>query len=310
MPANPMISENWVRFLLPIVRKEWDQNMRLVPSPFAPLMGGGNSTSPVEYSQGVGGFGLVPEYNSSEAEGDPAVIQYDSFNPLFEATFTHKEYALGVSIERKLWDDNQSGLIRRKASALGMSFGTTRAVHASSMLNNAFSTSHVGADEVALCSASHPVSPTDTTVVSNAGGTALSYAAIVNTLIAGASMQDDRGAPMPIIYDVLYVPIALQSKAFELIQAIGKPGTADNDANFLASRGLRVVVDPYLTSAKSWFMIDSMQSKLHALWFDRVRPELTMDPASDFNLVAKYRGYMRYSFGWDDFRFIFGHNVA
>ena len=27
------------------------------------------------------------------------------------------------------------------------------------------------------------------------------------------------------------------------------------------------------------------------------------------NLVAKYRGYMRYSFGWDDARWVYGHSV-
>jgi hypothetical protein len=57
-------------------------------------------------------------------------------------------------------------------------------------------------------------------------------------------------------------------------------------------------------------MIDSAQSVMHALWFNRVNPEISMDPTSDFNLVAKYRGYMRYSFGWDDFRFIYGHAVS
>jgi len=46
------------------------------------------------------------------------------------------------------------------------------------------------------------------------------------------------------------------------------------------------------------------------LWYWRVRAELGIDPTSDFNLVAKYRGYMRYSFGWDDFRWVYGHEVA
>jgi len=49
-------------------------------------------------------------------------------------------------------------------------------------------------------------------------------------------------------------------------------------------------------------MIDSQQAPMHLLWFWRVNPE--------YNLVAKYRGYMRYSFGWDDPRWIYGHNVT
>jgi len=307
--ANPMISEQWPRFVLPIIRKEWDQSMNAVASPLMSLLGVNSSTSSVEYSQGVGTFGLVPEYNSADAEGGPAAIQYDSFSPLFESTFTHKEYAKGVSIERKLVDDNRTGQIARKAQILGHSFGTTRAVHCSSILNNAFATV-TGSDSVYLCSAAHNISENDANHVSNLGTTALSYAAVVATLLAGADLNDDRGYPMPSIYNVLYVPTALQAKAFEIVNAIGKPEGANNDANFLASQGLRVIVDPYLTDANNWFMIDSAQAAMHALWFNRVNPEITMDPSSDYNLVAKYRGYMRYSFGWDDFRWIYGHAVA
>lgn len=305
--ATPMISDQWPRFVLPIVRKEWDQKLQAVQSPLMQLMGMNRSGNSVEYSQGVGSFGLVPEYNSDTAEASGDAIEYDSFNPQYEATFTHKEYAKGVAIARKLWDDNATGLIRRKAQTLGHSFATTRAYHASSILNNAFATV-AGYDSVYLCSASHPTSENDSTTINNLSTTALSYAAVVAALAAGAAFDDDRGQPMPSIFDVLYVPVALAAKAREIVGAIQKPGTADNDANAIS--GLRVVVDPYLSDANNWFMIDSAQANLHCLWFDRVAPELTMDPSSDYNLVAKYRGYMRYSFGWDDFRWVYGHNVS
>ena len=306
----PMITEQFARFVLPIVRGEWMQKMTSIASPMMGLFGVEDSQSSVEYSQGVGGFGLVPEYNSADAEGTAAAIAYDSFSALYETTFTHKEYAKGVAIERKLLDDNMSGLIKRKAQGLGNSFGTTRAYHASSILNNAFAAAPLGGDGVCLCSASHPTNINDTTAISNVGDDALSYASVVDTLIAGSDLTDDRGNPMPAIYDVLYVPTALQATAYEIINAIGKPGGANNDANFLASRGLRVVVDPYLSDANNWFMIDSVNSKSHALWFNRVSPELAIDPSGDFNLVAKFRAYMRYSWGWDDHRWIFGHEVT
>lgn len=307
--ATPMITEQWPRFVLPIIRKEWDQSMNAVNSPLMSVMGVESSTSSVEYSQGVGTFGLVPEYNSATAEASGSAIEYDSFSPLYEATFTHKEYAKGVEIERKLWDDNRTGQIKRKAQSLGHAFGTTRAYHASSILNNAFATV-TGFDSVYLCSASHPTNSVDSTAISNLGTTALSYAAVVATLLAGANLNDDRGYPMPSIYDILYVPTALESTAYEIINAIQKPGAADYNGNFVGSKGLQVVVDPYLTETNDWFMIDSNLARQHCLWFNRVMPEITMDPSSDYNLVARYRGYMRYSFGWDDFRWIYGHNVT
>ena len=304
----PMNSKEWPRFVLPIIRKEWQLQLSAINSPLAPYFGMDTSLSSVEYSQGIGEFGVVPEYNSATAEGQPGAIEYDDFNALYETTFTHKEYAKGVAIERKLMDDNRSGQIKRKAQTLGMSFGTTIATHQSSVLNNAFAAGVVGGDAVALCSDSHPVNSVSTDTYSNAGSTAISYAAVKDTMIAGQDLDNDRGSPLPIIYDTLYVPTALQGTAFEIVKAVARPTTADNDANaleFMAGAPMKVVVDPYLTDANNWFMISKPMSNLHLLWFWRIAAELEMDPSSDYNLVAKYRGYMRYSFGWDDARFVF-----
>jgi len=308
--GTPMNSLEWPRFVLPIVRREWDLKMRSVQSPLMPYFGIETSSSSVEYSQGIGAFDLVPEYNSADEEGAPGAIEYDSFNSLYETTFAHKKYAKGVAIERELWDDDKKGLIRRKAQTLGFAFGTTVATHMSSVLNNAFSASYVGGDAVALCSASHPLNSVDSNVWSNAGSTALSYDAVVATLIAGQDLNDDRSNPLPVVYDTLYVPTALQATAYEITNALAKPGTADNDANFLNAQGLQVVVDPYLSDANNWFMLNKQMANTHLLWFWRIMPEIALDPASDYNLVAKYRGYMRYSFGWDDAHFIYGHEVS
>jgi hypothetical protein len=308
-----MNSLEWPRFVLPIVRKEWSQRFNSVQSPLAPFFGIETSSSSVEYSQGTGSLDLVPEYNSATAEEPPSSIAYDDFNPLYETTFTHKEYAKGIAIQRKLWDDARTGEIRRKAQTLGYSFGLTIATHMSSVLNNAFSESYVGGDGEPLCDDAHEVNSVDTsTTYDNDGSTALSYDAVITTLIAGQDMNDDRGNPMPVIYDTLYVPTALQGTAYEIVNAIGKPGTANNDANALGfiNSGLNVVVDPYLSDANNWFMIDSKLAPMHLLWFWRVRPEIAMDPSSDYQLVAKYRGYMRYSYGWDDARWIYGHSVT
>jgi hypothetical protein len=308
--ATPMNSKEWPRFVLPIIRKEWTQRMNSVQSPLAPYFGIESSLSSVEYSQGIGSFDVVPEYNSATAEGQPGAIEYDSFDPLYETTFTHKEYAKGVAIERKLWDDDRSGQIKRKAQSLGFSFGTTIATHMSSILNNAFSNSFLGADGEPLCETDHPANSKDESDYSNKGTTALSYDAVVSTLIAGQNLDDDRGNPLPVVYDTLYVPTGLQATAYEIVNALAKPGTADNDANFLNAQGLQVVVDPYLSDANNWFMLNKNMANMHLLWFWRVRPEIALDPSSDYNLVAKYRGYMRFSYGFDDARFIFGHEVA
>jgi hypothetical protein len=310
MPT-PIISESWPRFVLPIVRKEWFQKLAEVASPVAQLYSDETSVASVEYSQGIGDTGLMPEYNSSTAEGAPAAIQYGGFNPLYETTFTHKEYAKGLAIERKLWDDNQSGVIKRRAQALGNSAANTIAAHRSSIFVYAFTASapHLGGDAMALCSATHPTSLADSTSIVNLGSSALSYAAIVATQALGLAMKADDGTPMPIVYDKVVVPVALRGTLREILGSANVPGQADLTASAINNDGLSGIVDPYLTDANDWYMVSSAEAKLHLLWFWRVRPEMSMDPASDFNLVAKYRAYMRYSFGWDDWRFIFGHHL-
>ena len=306
-----LITEQWPRFVLPIVRRAWFQRMSAVPSPADQVYGIENSNRAVEYSQGIGELGEVPEYNSSNAEGEPAAIPYDTFNPLYEKTFTHKEYAKGLAVERKLIEDDQTGMIQRRASTLGNAFGITVAKHKSSVFNNAFSSSYLGADGKALCATDHPSRPTDTsTTFSNKGTTALADSAVTATIQAGKRLTDDRGNEFPVFYDTLYVPIELEATAWTIVNSLNKSGTADNDANFVRSTGMKVVVDPYLSDANNWFMIDSQLSPLHLLFFWRVAPEMALDPASDYNLVARYRGYMRYSYGWDDWRFVYGHEVT
>lgn len=320
--ATPLISKNFPRYVLPIVRKEWEQRKDAVASPLAPFFGIETSTNSQENSQGLGGLDLVPEYNSDQAEGNPGVVEFDSFDPLFEKTFTHIEYTKGTAIERKLWQDEKMGTILRKARRLGFSFGMTIATHQSSVLNNAFSETDtaldtgratVGGDSKALCASDHPTNIVDSTSISNTGTLALSYNNVISTIVAGQDLNGDRGNPMPSIFDILYIPTGLQQKAYEVVNAIGKPGVGDNDANalrFVSPRPLQVVVDPYLSDANNWFMIDSQMAPMHLLWFWRERPFIYLNGASDNELVAEYIGYMRQSFGWDDFRWIFGQEVG
>lgn len=311
MPVQPLISEQWPSFLLPVIRREWYQRMTSIQTSLFQFYDVQTSSRASEEGQGIGDFGLVPEYNGSDALSAPAAIQFDQFNPLFPYTFIHKEYAKGVSIERKLVDDDSRGLITKRARNLGNSFGTTLAMHAASVFNNAFSATRPGPDGQPLIADAHPNRPNDLgTTFDNKGTSALDYNSVVATIQAAKRWRDDRGNPFPSLLRVLVVPVELEAKAYEITNAINKPGTADNDANFLGSQGLITVVDPYLTDPNNWFMIDPTLSKDSLTWYWRVRPDIALDPTSDFNLVAKYRGYMRFSYGFTDWRWIYGHEVA
>jgi hypothetical protein len=308
MSGIPMTAAEKARFTLPILRSIWDQEVSAVLSPLMPFFNARTTRATSEYSQGLGATGLVPEYNSANAEKPGTGLHFDTFDELYEKTFTIQEYADGMAIERKLYDTDQAGVIRSKTSSFGNKYARTRAYHASSVLNNAFSSSYLGGDSKALCASDHPVNKVSSSTFSNAGSSVFSYSAVGATIVAGLSMTDDRGNPFPVNYDTLYLPNAFRISAKEILEAVGKPGTGNNDANGVS--GITVLFDPWLSDANNWFMIDSAMARQHLIWYNLTMPEFEMNPTSVFDLVFQYRGYMAYSYGWDDARWIYGHNVT
>jgi hypothetical protein len=257
------------------------------------------STKTQEVHMGVGGFGIVNEYNGT--------IEYKDFPLLFEKTYIHKEYADGFAVERKLWDDGMYNVISNQAASLGESYDRTKEYHAASIFNNAFSSSYLGGDSKALVATDHP-SGASGAAQSNKGTAALTQDAVIAARIAMMGFKNSLGEPDMSIPDTLLVPINLVPTAEVIAGSNLKPGTANNDKNVVA--GLRVVTNPWLTDSNNWFLIDSRKAKRYLNWYWRVMPEFKLDPSSDFNLVMRWRGYMRYSFGFDHWSWIYGSEVA
>lgn len=298
------ISEQWGQLLEPGLRSIFEQQRQaLAASSVIPVLFNVTGSSKAqEHDLGAGGLGDFPEYEGA--------IEYDDPEQGFKTTYTHVEYAKGFSVERKLVDDDQYNIINRRPRQLAIAAMRTREKHAASVFNNAFSGSYVGGDAVALCSASHPYSPGNAAVQGNTGTTALSYTSIIATRKLMRAYVDDKGELITVNPDTVLCPPELEDTAWEAVNTINKPGTGDNDANFVRSKINNVVSWDYLTDANNWFLIDSMLAKLFLNWFNRVPLELAADPTGDFNLVAKWRAYMRYSYGWSDYRWIYGHNVT
>jgi phage major head subunit gpT-like protein len=248
----------------------------------------------------VGGFGDVPEYTGT--------LEYDSFELLYRKTYEHTEYAKGMAVERKLIDDEEYGVMSQRTQLFGLAFDRKIYKDAASVFNNAFSSSYLGGDNKALCASDHPYSPTNASTQSNVGTTALSYDAVLATERLMMGMVDSRGNALEVMPDTILVPVALKETALTIVNSPLKPGTPNNDAN--AAGGYRVVVSRYLTDANNWFLIDSRLAKLYLNWFWRVKPEFEADPTGDFSLAARFRGYVRYAFGFDAYPWIYGHNVA
>jgi hypothetical protein len=104
----------------------------------------------------------------------------------------------------------------------------------------------------------------------------------------------------------LVIPPALEPVAIRLTKTELRPGTADNDVNAIMSTagGLPegYMVNDYLTSARAWFLLTNIDG---LSYMERIKFETDMqvDFTTD-NLLVK--GYERYSFGYYNWRSIYG----
>jgi len=218
----------------------------------------------------------------------------------------HTELALGYAITRKAIDDN---LYKTQfhPSNLGLieSFNQTKEIYGANVLNTSTTyNASIGGDGVALVSASHPI---DGGTISNYATNDLNESTLLNAMIAvRTNFKDQAGLKVFARARKLIVPPALEPVAIRLLKTELRPGTADNDVNAIQSTagGLSesYMVSDYLTSTSAWFLLTNIDG---LSYMERIKFETDMqvDFVTD-NLLVK--GYERYSFGYYNWRSIFG----
>ena len=261
----------------------------------------------------MGAFGSAG-WNQFESSGR---VNYDDRNKGYETTYTHKEFAKGFTVQRKLVDDNLLDTVFNDARQLGDSAFRFREKMAAALFINAFTdtgTDEFGfaiaqADGVGILSAAHPNSPSDTgTTQSNEGTLALSAANIGSTRQLHMALNDDRGDLLSVMPDEIMVPPELEDTLREEIGSTLDPASANNTINPQSGRYSGIVWH-YLTDANSWFMMDSAMRGQDLLWFDRIPLEFGQEDDFD-TLIAKFRAYSRSSRGARDWRWIYGQNPS
>lgn len=312
-----MIGDHWSQLIEPRLRRAFfigfgaeDRNRSVLPS----LFNMQSSETADEKLFNIGGVG-----SSGWNFEDSGRVQYDEAVKGYEETLTHHEFAKGITIERKLIDDNRIPRAVAAAEALGDSAFRMREKAGANVFINAFSaatsetlddygTDATGADGVALCSTAHPRNPGDSTTDSNEGTTSLTEDGLSSTRRAMRDFVDLNGDLVNAMPDLLLVPNELEDTALKLVRSVQEPGTGNNAINPQAGR-FQVITWNYLTDANAWFLIDTgrMRQSLH--WFDRVPIEFAREQDFD-TLIAKFRAYQRFSIGWSDWRWIYGQNPS
>jgi len=242
--------------------------------------------------------------NMPEFTGD---LTYTEFKQGNSKTVTPTEYALGLKIQRKFFDDDLYGIIEQIVRQMGTVARYRMEQDAAAPFVNAFNSSFTVFDGLSLCNGSHTFITTATTQ-SNSGTSAFSFAALDanQTLMRKFKNSQDRFI-LTIKPDTVFGPIDLETTFTEVIQSDLKAGTANNDLNVFNSK-FKIMTSQFLADTDNWFLIDSRRMKEFLIWQQRM--PLEFKNTGDFDtFVKKWASYMRYANTPLHWPWIFGQNV-
>jgi phage major head subunit gpT-like protein len=298
-----MRSSQWAEALLPGIYKWFDVGLRLRPSLIPLLYNVQTSGRAAEDHDGIGG--MSPDaWEAYEATGQKAE---QDFSQLYPTQFVHREKPVTLTIERKLIDDDQYGIIAQRARKLGISAFQRMEIDAASVFNRAFLDTYPGPDGVGLASLAHPDGPGLAGTQANEGTLELNATNVGLTRTAMSKFKDDKGNPIQATGTLLLVPPDLDSAANIAVFSKQDPESANNAINPEAGKW-SVVPWHYLTDANAWFVIDPVWMKESLFWYNRAPLEFMI--VDETTTEIKLEAYMRYSFGFVDWRWIYGQNPS
>lgn len=246
------------------------------------------------------GFGLAPV----KTEGGGVAFDSETQGPT--TRYTHVSIGLGYMVTLEEREDQLYPVVSKKRSkALAFSMMQTKETIAANVYNRAVNPAYVGGDGQSLLSTAHPT--TDGTQSNMLGTPAdLSEAALEAALIEISQMKNSRGLRINAKAKELIIPSALQFDAERILKSNLRVGSELNDVNAIKNMGLLpggIHENRYLTNPKTWFIKTDIPDGMRH--FERRKLVFTKD--NDFhtdNALAK--ATERYSFGWTDWRAIFG----
>ncbi len=247
------------------------------------------------------GFGEAP------VKSEGSAVNYDTAQEAWTARYTHDTVALAFSLTEEAIEDNlYDTLSSRYTRALARSMMTTKQIKAANILNNAFSSSYVGGDGKELCATDHPTVGNEDQKNELSTAADLNETSLEQALIDIAAFEDERGLKINAQARKLIIPPALQFVADRLLESPGRVGTADNDINAVRNMGMvpeGYTVNHYLTDTDAFFLKTDVPNGLKHF----VRTAVSTNMEGDFETGnVRYKARERYSFGWSDWRGIFG----
>ena len=250
------------------------------------------------------GFGSAPV--KSEGQG----VSFDNASESFSSRYTHETVSLAFALTEEAIEDNlYDSLGKRYVKALAKSMANTKEVKGADVLNNAFSSSFLGGDGKSLIASDHPLAGGGSAANRASTMADLNEASLEDAFIDISTFTDDRGLIISVQPDKLVVPPQLVFVADRILQSDLRSGTADNDVNAIKNTGVLpggYVVNHYLNDPDAFFILTSVNEMGDGLkMFQRSPMETSMEP--DFSTGnIRYKARERYSFGFSDWRGVYG----
>ena len=184
----------------------------------------------------------------------------------------------------------------------------TKQIKAAAVLNNAFATT--GGDGKVLIATDHPLGGGGSLANRATTMADLNETSLEDALINISTFTDDRGLSIALRGMKLIVPPQLQFIADRLLQTPGRVGTSDNDINAVKNMGMLpdgYVVNHYLTDTDAFFIkTDCPDGFKH---FERSPMSTALEGDFDTGNM-RYKARERYSFGYSNFRAVYGSQGA
>jgi hypothetical protein len=244
-------------------------------------------------------------FGGAQIKSEGADIAEDKGGQSYSATYIHDTIALYFELTEEAIEDNLYHRLGPKYSkALATAFRHTKEIRGAQILNEATTTN--GGDGVPLLSTAHPTAMAGDQSNRLATDADIAEASIEEMLIMIRRAKDDRGIPQVYRAERLVISPEEIFNAYRICKSVLRSGTANNDTNAHRAMGL-IGSDPaemnYLSDTNAWYIkTDCPNGMKH---FVRVKMQRGMDDVFKTG-NACYKGRERYSFGYSNWRGIYG----
>ncbi len=249
---------------------------------------------------------MLSGFANAAVKSEGAAVTFDTAQEAFTSRYTHETVALAFALTEEAIEDNLYDTIAtRYTKALARSMANTKQIKGANVLNNGFSSSFPGGDGKELFATDHPSQSGDQKNELSTSAD-LSETSIEQALIDIAAFTDERGLKIAARGVKMIIPSELQFTAERIMKSPARVGTADNDLNAIASKGMipqGYVVNNFLTDTDAFFIKTDVPNGLKM--FERAAIKTAMEGDFDTGNV-RYKARERYSFGFSDWRGIFG----